>query len=166
MNLRRLADYVVLAALVVAIIFAIRYFGLSEFSGRARVVDGDSLLVAGKQVRLYGIDAPELHQTCKLADGTTYRCGLSARDHLAQLADGQHVACTRIDIDKYQRDVSECTAGATNLNAEMVRSGWAVAYAYHTPAYVGQEQHARRAKRGLWRGTFIKPRIWRHMNPR
>lgn len=166
MTLRRLADYLVVSLMVVAIIFAIRYFGLSEFSGYARVVDGDSLIMDGKQIRLYGIDAPELKQKCQLADGSVYNCGLKARDHLRSLVRHAQVTCTRIDVDKYQRDVSECVAGETNLNNAMVSSGWAVAFAFHTPAYLALENKARRRKVGLWRGKFVKPRIWRRMNPR
>ena len=34
------------------------------FKGEVRVIDGDEIEVAGKRVRLYGIEAPELGQTC------------------------------------------------------------------------------------------------------
>lgn len=166
MKWRRLADYLVVSVMVVAIIFAIKYFGLSEFSGYALAVDGDSLIIDGKQIRLYGIDAPELKQKCQLADGISYNCGLQARDQLRRLVRNAQVTCTRIDVDKYQRDVSECVAGETNLNKAMVASGWAVAFALHTPAYLALENQARRRGLGLWRGKFVKPRIWRQMNPR
>ena len=33
------------------------------FSGRADVIDGDTLDVAGTRIRLFGIDAPEVSQT-------------------------------------------------------------------------------------------------------
>ncbi|MDP3546623.1 MAG: thermonuclease family protein, partial [Phreatobacter sp.] len=33
-------------------------------NGHARIVDGDSLVVAGVEIRLFGIDAPELFQRC------------------------------------------------------------------------------------------------------
>jgi endonuclease YncB( thermonuclease family) len=36
----------------------------ADVSGPATVVDGDTLVVAGEHVRLQGIDAPEMHQTC------------------------------------------------------------------------------------------------------
>ncbi len=33
-------------------------------TGPARVVDGDTLEIAGERIRLHGIDAPETNQTC------------------------------------------------------------------------------------------------------
>jgi len=44
-------------------------------AGRASVIDGDTLEIAGKQIRLLGIDAPESSQTCTDSRGSRYRCG-------------------------------------------------------------------------------------------
>lgn len=46
-------------------------------SGRATVIDGDTLEVAGVRVRLWGIDAPESRQTCLRAE-PPYPCGQRA----------------------------------------------------------------------------------------
>ena len=45
--------------------------------GPARVIDGDTIDVAGVRVRLHGIDAPERAQTCR-ADGRAWPCGRQA----------------------------------------------------------------------------------------
>ena len=37
----------------------------AELAGTARVIDGDTIEVAGTRVRLWGIDAPEHDQTCQ-----------------------------------------------------------------------------------------------------
>ncbi len=42
--------------------------------GRASVIDGDTIEIHGRRIRLYGIDAPESGQSCE-ANGGTYRCG-------------------------------------------------------------------------------------------
>ena len=43
----------------------------------------------------------------------------------------------------------------------MVRLGQAVAYTQYTDAYVSAEQEARQAKRGIWRGRFMNPELYR-----
>ena len=43
--------------------------------GRPSVTDGDTLEIAGKRIRLHGVDAPESSQTCKDWLGMEYRCG-------------------------------------------------------------------------------------------
>ena len=35
-----------------------------DISGKARVVDGDTIYVGSTKIRLFGIDAPEQKQTC------------------------------------------------------------------------------------------------------
>jgi endonuclease YncB( thermonuclease family) len=50
-------------------------------SGVGRVKDCDSIMVGAADVRLYGIDAPELHQTCQRA-GQSWACGAEAKAQL------------------------------------------------------------------------------------
>lgn len=51
-----------------------------------RVVDGDTVILDNLRIRLQGIDAPELKQTCyNKQDGKIWQCGLASRDHLLQL---------------------------------------------------------------------------------
>jgi endonuclease YncB( thermonuclease family) len=43
-------------------------------------VDGDTLRAAnGAEYRLFGVDAPELAQTCTEANGKTWLCGRAAK---------------------------------------------------------------------------------------
>jgi endonuclease YncB( thermonuclease family) len=39
--------------------------GLDYERGYPRIVDGDTVVLNGKNIRLQGIDAPETRQTCK-----------------------------------------------------------------------------------------------------
>ena len=129
-------------------------------SGRARVVDGDSLALVGERIRLHGIDAPESAQTC-IAGGARWRCGERAERALRERIGGRMVACEERDVDRYGRIVAVCRAGGEDLNAWMVESGFALAYRRYSRAYVDEEAAAKRARRGLWRGDFVAPWDWR-----
>lgn len=126
--------------------------------GNATVHDGDTLTVGGQRIRLRGIDAPEYLQTCGPTDAG-YPCGREARRALAQLTAGRQVSCQGWEIDRYNRLLGVCSAGAPalDINREMVRLGWAVAYG----SYWSDEKEAREAKRGIWRSGFQLPRDWR-----
>ncbi|OJF93464.1 hypothetical protein AX760_05565 [Pararhizobium antarcticum] len=127
-----------------------------KVEGEARVVDGDTLVVSDMRVRLIGMDAPELAQTCLRAAGP-WRCGSVARDRLLEMVGAGDVQCRLRGEDRYGRSLGRCTVGPLDLGATMVREGQAVAFGDYEP----EEEAARRQKRGLWSGTFDRPRIWR-----
>lgn len=124
--------------------------------GPTRIIDGDSLMVGAVEVRLYGIDAPELFQRCT-REGREVQCGREAARALVALIAGQPVSCRRRDRDRYGRTVAICQAEEVDLGRAMVAAGHAVAYG----AYSGEEAAAREARRGLWAGEFMRPREWR-----
>ena len=70
--------------------------GSGTLSGRARVVDGDTLDLGGVRIRLHGIDAPESAQGCR-ARGRGWSCGREATRALAGRIGGQPVACEERD---------------------------------------------------------------------
>ena len=125
-------------------------------SGAARVIDGDSLEVAGTEVRLQGIDAPEYGQTCN-STGKNIPCGRQAAKWFRRLINGRQVVCSGWETDQYGRLLANCVASGVDLNAKMVRDGWAVSYG----GYEGEELDARQNKRGLWAGDFERPSDWR-----
>ena len=45
----------------------------AEITGAARVIDGDTIDIAGERIRLHGIDAPESGQTCVVGLGAYLR---------------------------------------------------------------------------------------------
>lgn len=127
-----------------------------------RIADGDTLTIAGQTIRLWGIDAPELHQDCT-RDGASYPCGEVARSVLAGLIGDSPLTCMVRDMDRYRRVVAVCTTSSgTEVNRLMVRAGWAVDYRqYSRNAYIDDETEARQAARGLWGGGFEQPAEWR-----
>jgi endonuclease YncB( thermonuclease family) len=130
--------------------------GATVLSGRASVIDGDTIEIHGQRIRFFGIHAPESHQTCE-ADQQTYRCGQQAALALADRIGQQTVSCEKHDVDRYGRVVAVCRAGGKDLNAWMVSQGWALAYRHYSTAYVGEEDAAHAAHLGIWRGPFTAP---------
>src|SRR6266404_2585001 len=57
------------------------------------VSDGDTLTLRGTKFRLDGIDAPEFNQICLDEKGQEWKCGLAARDALANLIANCTVRC-------------------------------------------------------------------------
>jgi endonuclease YncB( thermonuclease family) len=162
---RSLLDIAIFVAAAVLILIAIRIFNqVTVTPGTVDVIDGDSFRRGKDEIRLNGIDAPEYRQTCRDENGRDWNCGREAARALRQLVAGRSVECTGLDADRYGRLVSRCTVGSVEINAEMVRLGWAIAYTRHGTLYVSDEAEARREKRGIWRGTFDLPEDWREIH--
>ena len=156
-------DTLVFLLALTLVLGAMKKFGVIDLGGGAyQVVDGDSLRKGGTDIRLYGIDAPEYQQTCRDRDDRDYNCGKQAAAELRKLVQGPDLRCSSLETDRYGRAVSICKTENLEINAEMVRKGWAVAYSRHSLDYVKLEAEARRAKRGLWEGRFEEPEAYRN----
>lgn len=129
-------------------------------SGPARVIDGDTIELKGERIRFHGIDTPEARQLCE-ADGEEYRCGDEATEFLVDLISDDSVTCIGDTRDRYKRLIGVCYVGEVDLNAALVRAGWAVAYRRYSLDYVGEEEAAEAEGVGMWRGTFDMPWEWR-----
>ncbi len=122
-------------------------------SGRLHAADGDSLAADGERMRLYGIDAPELAQTCERG-GQRWPCGREAQAMLQRLVAPAGTQCGGNERDRFDRLLVVCRVDGADINAEMVRRGMAVSYG----GYREEETQARAAQAGLWAGTFERPR--------
>ena len=131
--------------------------------GTASVIDGDTIEIHGQRIRLNGIDAPESTQLCLDGAGKKYRCGQKASLALADfLATHRPTSCIEVDRDRYRRMVAVCTAGGVDIGERMVRQGYAVDWPKYSAGFYAQaETEARKAKRGLWAGSFDRPWEWR-----
>ena len=146
------------------LVFAIvRYGQIEQFNhrGNAVVLDGDTIMLSGRKIRLEGIDAPEFSQICTGKSGS-YPCGREAKRRLEALAKGSAVECSGWQDDKYGRFLGTCVSGQVDLNRQMVLSGWAVSYG----DYLSEEAVARKAGKGVWQGEFDRPSIWRKTHDR
>ena len=129
--------------------------------GRVAVIDGDTLEMHGKRIRLHGIDAPESGQTCKSESGEAYRCGQLSAEHMAKYIKHKIIRCNVQDTDRYGRLVAVCFADGQDINEQIVADGYALAYRRYSHDYIAAESEAKSDKAGMWKGTFVKPWNWR-----
>lgn len=133
-------------------------------AGPARVVDGDTLDVGGTRLRLEGIDAPEAGQTCpaRYAGGLLgpWLCGRAASRVLERLVGRQHVSCQSQEADKYGRLIATCFVGGRDINAEMVRRGFAWAFVKYSRTYVRHQAEAKARRIGLWASRTPPQPAW------
>lgn len=90
-----------------------------------RVSDGDTVVLLDAdntqhKIRLNGIDAPE--------NGQPY--GDKSKEYLSNLIAGKEVTVEVKGTDQYKRILGVVYLGDTNINAEMIRAGYAWNYKY------------------------------------
>lgn len=129
-----------------------------------RVVDGDTIVLNSKKIRLHGIDAPETKQKCLNEKNIEYFCGLQATNELKNIINKYQVSCIKKGKDRYGRLVSVCYVNGEDINALLVERGWALAYRKYSKDYVHQENQAKINNIGLWSGKFTFPWDWRSKN--
>lgn len=135
----------------------------SEITGRASVIDGDTIDIQGVRIRFDGIDAPESRQRCLTSAGEAYRCGKTSAEALdAFLAQSRPVSCKRTGRDR-NRIVAICTrADGTDVNRWLVRNGHAIDWPkYSKGRYAAEQREAEASKAGMWAGTFEWPCVVR-----
>lgn len=113
----------------------------SQALASTTVIDGDSLMLDGKQVELWGVIAPQKSETCTTTSGTSWACGQSAFDQLRQLAADETFAC----MPKEPGFVT-CQAGGLDIARLLVKEGLVRA----RQDYHDTEARAREAKVGIW----------------
>ncbi|UYV15952.1 thermonuclease family protein [Porphyrobacter sp. ULC335] len=128
--------------------------------GIAEVIDGDSLRVAGTEVRLFGVDAPELSQPC-YSNGSEVACGTMAKDVLAGQIGNSVLTCQPRDADTYGRIVATCQISGVDIGASLVEAGWATAFRRYGNDYVVAELRARAGRAGIWQWDFQMPEDYR-----
>ena len=162
------------------IFFFLTYFDakskeMKTITGTAVVTDGDSIKINNRKIRLVGIDAPELKQTCQHEE-IEYQCGEISKDWLNLLVKDFQITCTYSEKDRYKRILGVCYIGnvdsvafkkkvkSLELNSMMVKSGNAVAYRRYSDEYIEDEEYAKINKKGIWIGKFEMPWNWRKKN--
>jgi endonuclease YncB( thermonuclease family) len=134
----------------------------SDLIGQASVIDGDTLEIHGRRIRLWGIDAPESAQVCRGDDSLQYRCGAQAANNLDAFIDRRPVDCAAINQDQYGRTVATCSAGGADLGEWLVQNGLALDWPqFSRRRYEAAQKSAERAGRGIWKGSYVEPWLYR-----
>lgn len=113
------------------------------------VVDGETLRLRDRVVRLFGITAPDRGEACHDANGGTIDCGSKATAALAGLVRARQVACRVEAEDGMGRAIAECQASGEDIGRALVAGGWARA-TDGAPALKAVETSARANRLGLW----------------
>jgi endonuclease YncB( thermonuclease family) len=145
------------AIAVIAVIAGVLWPPAATLSGRASAADGDTLRIGDTRIRLIGLDAVELDQTCTDAAGVEWACGREARALLDSLVDRGETSCASEGRDRYRRVLARCRIAGSDLGEQIVRAGWAVADLEYGLALA----EARLNGHGIWAGRFDDPSKWR-----
>ena len=100
------------------------------------VIDGDTLQVDGRIVQLFGIDAPELGQSC-FHDGSWYQCGLTAAFELQKLIKLENATVTCAPPPQSARASTEvCQVGDMDAARVLLEGGYVFALPAAGPDFV------------------------------
>ena len=122
-----------------------------------RVVDGDTLRLDDRILRLDGLTVPDRGQArCPGSPGED--CAAGAAEALARLLEGKALECRIRGQDRHGRALGLCQAAGIALNAALVGAGWALA---EDRSLALQEATARQQGLGLWAPGVTRPEAWR-----
>ena len=144
-------------------------------SGKATIVDGDTVRINNETIHLWGIDAPEMDQLCSNHKGKRYNCGHAAMRRLflyigsdtldcnihLRNKDGTLSATCQVTSYFLMTEVGATRGEKINLALEMVLSGYAFAVKDSNTMYRLAEDKAKKDRKGFWSGNFELPWNWR-----
>ena len=133
------------------IIFFFIYFSISNsedlnfISGKAIIIDGDTIRINGEKIRFGGIDAPEREQICYL-NGKKFFCGKISAQKLKEIIGKNNVKCIKEkNRDRYRRIIAECFVNGNSISKNMVKNGHAFDYAkYSKNKYSKYQEYAKK----------------------
>ena len=145
--------------LISLLVFLNTIFAFGISGKVVKVSDGDSFyLKSGNRtyrIRMYGIDAPELHQ----------EYGIDSKQYLEYIILNENIDVKVMDEDKYGRKIGKVFYKSKDINLQMLESGNAWLYEYYAKnerKYKKAFKNARENKIGLWKHENLEnPRQYR-----
>jgi len=132
-------------------------------TGKPVVVDGDSLRIGARRIRLFHIDACEIGQPATKG-GDSVAFGASARTAMVALTGDNRLARENHGLDRYGCVLAHCAAGdGVSVALEAVRAG--IAFAgdpRRAPKVFAETENEARARGlGVWGFTVGRPDAYR-----
>ena len=114
--------------------------------GKAKIIDGDTIVIKGEKIRFAGIDTPERNKI-----GHNF-----SKIKLKQKIGNNIIICIREPkLDPWGRTVAECFIGHESISSYMVKNGYACDYVkYSKKKYVTEQNYAKSNKLGIWNMNF------------
>lgn len=131
-----------------------------EIAGMPRIIDGDTLEVAGQRIRIGGIDAPEMREQCQDAAGQQWPCGSWAKDAAQAMLAGHMLRCVDLGQRSYDRVVGRCYLDGRDIAIDLIEAGAARPCLRHAreqgqeQTYLRAEQRAVKARAGVYSGPL------------
>ena len=130
-----------------------------DLVGVASVIDGDTIEIRGKRIRLNGFDTPERGSMC--GQTNVYQ---AAALTLSDFIGSRNVECAVMGTDQYDRSIATCSVEGADLGTYMVENGWGRDWPrYSDGKYAADETSARAAGNGLW-GLDCDDGLWGDRN--
>jgi endonuclease YncB( thermonuclease family) len=137
--------------------------------------DGDTFrLRSGENMRLFGVDAFELNQQGRSADGSPTALGLEARERMGRFtAARERAQVRRTGGVTYGRPVGTLAVDGQDAGSALLHDGLAVTMPRYLRGdearlgnYMQEERLARLNRRGAFAGSFQTPEDYRHQGPK
>ena len=118
-------SYLKVGIAIVVLLATVSLTASDQVTGLVRVVDGDTLVMHDRKIRLSGIDAPEAQQKYLDAKNQWYPCGQAATRALSQRISTNPVTCVLNPTpDRYGRALGTCWfSDNERLQSWLVRRG-------------------------------------------
>ena len=130
-------------------------------NGAGTALEGDLVSINGNAVKLWGIDAPDLGQMCIDQFGKEYDCALAAKNILSSYIGKKQITCYIRGKNSHGQQIGTCGIDGLDLGALMIRDGYAMSFRSLNRHYDTLQAYAQTRKRGLWKGRFKAPWLWR-----